>query len=123
MNITLTENAAKQITSQLAKRGRGLGLRVGVKKVGCSGFGYTFDYADEIRPDDRVIEVHGAKLVVGGESAAFLDGARLDFIREGFKQVFRFDNPNVEASCGCGESFSFKSREEGFAEAGADDAR
>ena len=123
MNITLTENAAKQIAAQVARRGKGLGLRVGVKKVGCSGFGYTFDYADDIRPDDRVVEAHGAKLVVGAESAAFLDGARLDFIREGFKQVFRFDNPNVEASCGCGESFSFKSREEGLAEAGADGAR
>jgi iron-sulfur cluster assembly protein len=123
MNITLTENAAKQITSQLAKRGKGLGLRVGVKKVGCSGFGYTFDYADDIRPDDRVIEAHGAKLVVGEESAAFLDGARLDFVRDGFKQVFRFDNPNVEASCGCGESFSFKSREEGLAEADAQGER
>ena len=123
MNITLTENAAQQIKSQLAKRGKGLGLRVGVKKVGCSGFGYTFDYADDVRPEDRVIEAHGAKLVVGEESVAFLDGARLDFIREGFKQVFRFDNPNVDASCGCGESFSVKSRAEGLAEAGADSPR
>jgi iron-sulfur cluster assembly protein len=123
MSITLTENAAKQINNQLAKRGKGLGLRAGVKKVGCSGFAYTFDYADEIGPGDRVVEAHGARLVVGEDHLVFLEGARLDFIREGFKQVFRFDNPNVDSACGCGESFSFKSHEEGRIEAGADSPR
>jgi iron-sulfur cluster assembly protein len=123
MTVTLTDNAARQINSQIAKRGKGLGLRVGVKKVGCSGFAYTFDYADDIAPTDHVVEAHGARLVVAGDTLAFLDGARLDFIREGFKQVFRFDNPNVDSSCGCGESFSFKSREEGQIEAGADSPR
>jgi iron-sulfur cluster assembly protein len=123
MNITLTENAALQIKSQLAKRGKGLGLRVGVKKVGCSGFAYTFDYADDVGAADHVVEAHGARLVIGADNISFLDGARLDFVREGFKQVFRFDNPNVDSKCGCGESFSFKSREERLADAGADGPR
>jgi len=108
MAITLTENAAKQIRTQLEKRGKGLGLRVGIKKVGCSGFAYTFDYADEIHADDRAFEGHDAKVVVDSESMAVLDGSRLDFVREGLKQMFKFDNPNVDATCGCGESFNFK---------------
>ena len=108
MAISVTENAAKQIRNQLAKRGTGVGLRVGVKKVGCSGFAYTFEYADEMRPGDRMFEAHDAKLVVDADTLSFLDGSRLDFVKEGFKQVFKFDNPNVESTCGCGESFSVK---------------
>ena len=108
MAISVTENAAKQIQVQLAKRGSGMGLRVGVKKVGCSGFAYTFDYADEMRPGDRWFEAHDAKLVVDAEALSFLDGSRLDFVREGFKQVFKFDNPNIDSTCGCGESFNIK---------------
>src|SRR5215204_6124378 len=108
MAITLTENAAKQIRTQLAKRGKGLGLRVGIKKVGCSGFAYTVDYADDIRADDQAFEGHDAKVVVDAESLAVLDGSRLDFIREGLKQMFKFDNPNVDGTCGCGESFNLK---------------
>ncbi len=108
MAITLTENAAKQIRAQLAKRGQGLGLRVGIKKVCCSGFAYTFDYADEVRAGDRLFEAHEAKVMIDAESLAFLDGSRLDFVKEGFKPVFKFENPNVDATCGCGESFSVK---------------
>ena len=108
MAITVTENAAKQIRNQLAKRGKGLGLRVGVRQVGCSGFAYTFDYADELRAGDRTFEAENAKVVVDAETLSLLDGSRLDFVRDGFKQVFKFDNPNVEATCGCGESFSVK---------------
>lgn len=108
MAIELTENAARQIRAQLAKRGRGIGLRVGVKNVGCSGYAYTFDYADEVRADDRVFQAHEATVVVDAKSLEFVDGATLDFVREGFKQVFRLLNPNVEATCGCGESFSVK---------------
>jgi iron-sulfur cluster assembly protein len=108
MAISVTENAAKQIQIQLAKRGRGVGLRVGVKKVGCSGFAYTFEYADEVRPGDRSFEAHEAKVVVDAETLSFLDGSRLDFVKEGFKQVFKFDNPNVDSTCGCGESFNIK---------------
>ncbi len=108
MTISMTENAAKQIQNQLEKRGKGLGLRVGVKKVGCSGLAYTFDYADEIQPGDRLFEAHDAKVVVDAETLSFVDGSRLDFVKEGFKQVFKFDNPNVDSTCGCGESFNVK---------------
>ena len=108
MAITLTENAAKQIQGQLAKRGKGLGLRVGIKKIGCSGFAYTFDYADEVRDGDQLFELNSAKLVVDAESLSVLDGSRLDFVKDGLKQSFKFDNPNVDATCGCGESFSVK---------------
>ena len=108
MAITLTESAAKQIQGQLAKRGKGLGLRVGVKKVGCSGFAYTFDYADEVREDDQCFESHNAKVVTDAKSLSFLDGSRLDFVKEGLKQAFKFENPNVDSTCGCGESFNVK---------------
>lgn len=108
MAITLTESAARQIKNQLARRGKGLGLRVGVKQVGCSGFAYTFDYADEMREGDRSFESHGATVVVANESLSFLDGSRLDFVKQGLKQMFAFDNPNVDNTCGCGESFNLK---------------
>lgn len=108
MAIELTENAARQIKAQLAKRGRGLGLRVGIKSDGCSGYAYTYDYADELRPGDRLFEAQDATIVVDAESLKLLDGATLDFVKEGLKQVFRFHNPNVDATCGCGESFSVK---------------
>lgn len=108
MAITLTENAAKQIRKQLAKRGKGLALRIGIKKVGCSGFAYTFDYADEVRADDRLFESCNANVVVDAGSFPFLDGSRIDFVKEGLNDSFRFDNPNVDNTCGCGESFSLK---------------
>ena len=108
MAITLTENAANQILTQLAKRGNGIGLRVGIKKVGCSGFAYTFDYADELRLGEQLFEAHGAKLVVDAGAKEFLDGSNLDFVKNGFARTFKFDNPNVVGTCGCGESFSLK---------------
>jgi iron-sulfur cluster assembly protein len=108
MSITLTENAAKQIRKQLAKRGKGLALRIGVKKVGCSGFAYTFDYADEVRVDDQTFESCNATVVIDTGSLPFLDGSRVDFVRDGLNESFRFDNPNVDNTCGCGESFNLK---------------
>jgi iron-sulfur cluster assembly protein len=110
MKILLTESAAKQIQRQLAQRGRGIGLRVGVKDVGCSGFGYTYDYADEVRAGDHTFEAHDARIVVDAKSLEFLDGSTLDYVKEGLKQVFKFTNPNVDATCGCGESFSVKEK-------------
>ncbi len=110
MAIQLTESAAKQIQTQLTKRGKGLGLRVGVKKVGCSGFAYTYDYADEVRDGDALFEAHGTKVVVDGKSLDFLDGSTLDYVKDGLKQAFKFHNPNVDAMCGCGESFSVKEK-------------
>ena len=108
MSIQLTENAAKQIKNQLAKRGKGLGLRVGVKKNGCSGWAYTYDYADDVRADDQVFEAYDTKVVIDNESLNFMAGSKLDFVTDGLKKVFKFDNPNVDAQCGCGESFSVK---------------
>lgn len=110
MAIQLTESAAKQIRTQLAKRGSGLGLRLGVKKVGCSGWAYVFDFADEVRPDDATFEAHDAKLVIDAKSLATLDGAVLDFRKEGLKESFKVENPSVDATCGCGESFSVKEK-------------
>jgi iron-sulfur cluster assembly protein len=110
MTINVTENAAKQIRTQIAKRGHGIGLRVGVKETGCSGFAYTYDYADDVRDGDSLIEAHDAKVVIDAESLAFINGSTLDFVKEGLKQVFKFDNPNVNGTCGCGESFSVKEK-------------
>jgi iron-sulfur cluster assembly protein len=104
--INLTESAARQIRRSLAKRGKGVGLRLGIKKVGCSGLAYTFDYADEIGDQDALFEAHDAKVVVDKETLRYLDGATLDFKREGLKESFKFENPNAKAQCGCGESFS-----------------
>jgi len=108
MAIALTDAAAAQIRSQLARRGKGLGLRVAVRSSGCSGFAYDYEYADELRQGDRVFESGGAKLVVDAQSLGFVDGARLDFVTQGLKQSFAFENPNVEGTCGCGESFNLK---------------
>ena len=108
MTITLTEAAARQIRTQVAKRGTGLGLRLGVKNVGCSGFAYTYEIADELREGERVFGDHGASLVVDAKSLAFIDGARFDFVTEGLKQAFKVENPNVDSTCGCGESFNLK---------------
>lgn len=108
MTIQMTESAARQIKAQIAKRGKGLGLRVGVKKTGCSGWAYTYDYADDVKGGDQVFEAHDAKLVVDGESLEFLNGSTVDYVREGLKQAFKVDNPNVDATCGCGESFTVK---------------
>ena len=108
MAITLTESAAKQILSQLAKRGKGLALRIGIKKVGCSGMAYSYDYADEVRTGDQIFEGFSAKVVVDEETLPYIDGSRFDFVTEGLKQTFKFDNPNVDSMCGCGESFNVK---------------
>ncbi len=106
MSVQLTESAARRIDLQLTKRGKGLGLRVGVKKSGCSGWAYTMDYADEIGADDQVFEAHGAKVVVKAEHLAQLDGLTLDWQKQGLNESFKFLNPNVKAECGCGESFA-----------------
>src|SRR6185295_20041986 len=110
MTIQVTENAAKQIRTQIAKRGHGIGLRVGVKETGCSGFAYTYDYADDVRAGDSLFEAHDAKVVIDADSLAIIDGSTLDFVKEGLKQAFKFENPNVDAQCGCGESFSVKEK-------------
>jgi len=108
-SITLTPAAAAQIRKQIAKHGSGIGLRVGIKPVGCSGYAYTYALADDVRDDEQRIEA-GATLLVATEHLASLDGACLDFVTEGLKQTFQFDNPNVGITCGCGESFSLNTK-------------
>jgi iron-sulfur cluster assembly protein len=106
MAITLTEKAANRIKTYLSKRGKGEGLRVGVRSAGCSGFAYVIDFADHIEPEDTVFEDHGVKVIVNAESLTYLDGSELDFVKEGLNESFRFTNPNVKEQCGCGQSFS-----------------
>ena len=106
MSLQLSASAAARIQAQIARRGKGLGLRVGVKKSGCSGYAYTMDYADDIGPDDQVFESHGAKVVVKSEHLPILQGMTLDWQKQGLNESFKFINPNAKAQCGCGESFA-----------------
>lgn len=106
MSITLTEPAAQRVKHYLQDRGRGEGLRLDIRKSGCSGFAYVIDFADEISGDDEVFEDRGVKIIVKQKSLPYLDGTELAFIKDGFNEVFKFNNPNVKDECGCGESFS-----------------
>lgn len=106
MSISMTEKAAAQVVRQLEKRGKGLGLRLGVKKSGCTGFAYVVDYADVIEDQDEVFENHAVKVIVSRDDMPVLDGVTIDFRKEGISEAFRFDNPNITATCGCGESFA-----------------
>ncbi|MEP7206469.1 MAG: iron-sulfur cluster assembly protein IscA [Casimicrobiaceae bacterium] len=106
MAITVTEKAARHIATNLAKRGKGVGLRLGVRTSGCSGLAYKLEYADEVRPEDAQFESHGVKVVIDPKSLPYLEGTELDFTREGLNEGFRFNNPNVKDACGCGESFN-----------------
>ena len=108
MTITLTENAAKHIQQQLEKRGKGIALRIGIKKSGCSGFSYTYDYADDIQANEKIFDSCNTRIVVDAENLPFLDGSQIDFIKDGLNSAFKFNNPNIENACGCGESVSFK---------------
>ncbi len=104
--IQLTAPAAKRINAQIAKRGSGVGLRLGVKKSGCSGWAYVLDYAEAVEPGDQVFETEGAKVVVKTAQLDKLDGLTVDFQRDGLNEAFKFINPNVKGECGCGESFA-----------------
>lgn len=105
MAITLTEKAAQHVQKYLTRRGKGLGLRLGVRTTGCSGLAYKLEYVDELAAEDQVFESHGVKVVVDPKSLAYIDGTELDFAREGLNEGFKFNNPNVKDECGCGESF------------------
>lgn len=111
MSVLLTASAARRIQTQLKERGKGVGLRLGVRKAGCSGYAYTLDYADEIGGADLVFEEHGAKVVVARDDLAKLDGITVDYRREGLSEAFRFINPQAKALCGCGESFFLEKTE------------
>lgn len=107
MAVTLTESAARHVAGMLEKRGRGVGLRVGTRKSGCTGYAYDVDYADTVGEEDQVFESHGVKVVVDGVSLERIDGMEIDFVRSSLlNQGFEFRNPNVKDTCGCGESFS-----------------
>jgi len=104
--ITLTENAAKHVQSYLAKRGKGVGLRVGVRTSGCSGMAYKLEFADNVNSEDVLFDSHGVKVIVDPKSLPYLHGTELDYTREGLNEGFKFRNPNVKDECGCGESFN-----------------
>ena len=106
MAISLTASAATRVRTFLAKRGNGVGLRLGVRRSGCNGWAYTIDYADAVRPDDVVFDQAGVKVVVDPESLELIDGTEIDFVKEGLNEAFKFRNPNIKGECGCGESFS-----------------
>ena len=106
MAISLTESAATRVKSFLATRGHGIGLRLGVRKTGCSGFAYVVNYADAPDPDDVVFEDQGVKVFVDPASLTLIDGTIVDFVKQGLNEAFRFRNPNVRGECGCGESFT-----------------
>jgi len=104
--ITLTENAAKHVQSYIAKRGKGVGLRVGVRTSGCSGMAYKLEFADDLKAEDIAFESHGVKVIVDPKSLPYLEGTELDYTREGLNEGFKFRNPKVKDECGCGESFN-----------------
>lgn len=106
MTITVTDRAAEHVRSFMADEDKAFGLRLAVKPTGCSGYMYVVETADETHMHDRVFESRGIKIVIDSESFKFLQGTEVDFVREGLNEGFRFDNPNVSTTCGCGESFS-----------------
>jgi iron-sulfur cluster assembly protein len=106
MSISLTPAAAERVKTFIASRGKGLGLRLGVRKTGCSGFAYVVNYADDSRPADLVFEDQGVKVFVDPDSLALINGTTVDFVKQGLNEAFRFHNPNIKGECGCGESFS-----------------
>jgi len=105
MAVTMTERAAKHVAGFLARRGKGIGLRLGVRTTGCSGMAYKLEYADDINAEDQQFESHGIKIIIDPKSLAYLDGTELDFVREGLNEGFQFNKPREKARCGCGESF------------------
>jgi len=106
MNITMTPAAADHVRKFLTNRGKGLGLRLGVRTSGCSGMAYVLEFADELESDDQVFEDHGVKVIVDPKSLLYLDGTEIDYAKEGLNEGFKFNNPNVKDACGCGESFN-----------------
>jgi iron-sulfur cluster assembly protein len=106
MPVTLSPAAADRVRSFLAARGHGLGLRLAIKRTGCSGYAYVVNYAEELLPEDTVFEDRGVKIVVDASSLALVDGTEVDFVKQGLSEAFKFHNPKAKSECGCGESFS-----------------
>ncbi|RUO80318.1 iron-sulfur cluster assembly protein IscA [Idiomarina tyrosinivorans] len=106
MAITMTEAAAQRAKSFLQQRGKGVGIRLGVRTTGCSGLAYVLEFVDDVEDTDTVFEDKGIKVVIDGKSLVYLDGTELDFVKEGLNEGFEFRNPNATGECGCGESFN-----------------
>ncbi|MCC6074763.1 iron-sulfur cluster assembly protein IscA [Pseudomonas sp. GCM10022188] len=106
MAISMTEAAAQHVRRSLEGRGKGEGIRLGVRTTGCSGLAYVLEFVDELAPEDLVFESFGVKVIIDPKSLSYLDGTELDFTREGLNEGFKFNNPNVRSECGCGESFN-----------------
>jgi iron-sulfur cluster assembly protein len=106
MGVTLSDSAAKHVANFLSKRGKGVGLRLGVRTSGCSGMAYKLEFVDAVNEDDLVFETAGVKVIIDAKSLPYLEGMELDFAREGLNEGFKFNNPNVKDQCGCGESFN-----------------
>ncbi len=106
MAITMTKAAASRVRTFLDNRGKGIGLRLGVKTTGCSGMAYVLEFVDQLNEEDQVFEVEEVKIIVDTKSLIYLDGTELDFVKEGLNEGFQFNNPNVKDECGCGESFT-----------------
>lgn len=106
MAISITAAAADRVKNFIQSRGHGLGLRLGVKSTGCSGYAYVVNYADELAEGDVVFEAQGVKIIVDAKSLSYIDGTVVDFVKQGLNEAFRFRNPNVRGECGCGESFT-----------------
>ena len=106
MAVTLTDRAADHVQRYIEKRGKGIGLRLGVRTTGCSGLAYKLEFADELQPEDQEFESHGVRVLIDPKSLAYLEGTELDFVKEGLNEGFKFNNPNEKDRCGCGESFN-----------------
>ena len=103
--VNLSDEAVLHLSNQLDKRGKGLGVRVGIKTTGCSGLAYVLEFVDEVQPDDQIIECNGVKLFVDPNSMTYIKGTSMDYVKDGINEGFKFSNPNSKGECGCGESF------------------
>ena len=106
MAITMSEAAARHVQRSVEGRGKGEGIRLGVRTTDCSGLAYVLEFVDELAAEDQVFESHGVKVIIDPKSLVYLDGTELDFVKEGLNEGFKFINPNVRGECGCGESFN-----------------
>jgi iron-sulfur cluster assembly protein len=106
MTVTVTEAAAQHISRHLASRGKGIGIRLGVRTSGCSGMAYVLEFVDAAESEDNVFEQSGVKVIIDPKSLVYLEGTELDFVKEGLNEGFKFNNPNISGECGCGESFT-----------------
>lgn len=106
MAITMTDAAANRVRTFLENRGKGIGLRLGVRTTGCSGMAYVLEFVDQLNEEDLAFEHDGVKVIIDPKSLVYLDGTELDFVKEGLNEGFQFNNPNVKGECGCGESFN-----------------